>query len=405
MEASELKARIELSAVVEEYLGPPAKAGGRWAFWRCPFHVDRKTASFGVTDDTGTWKCFGCGQTGDHLTFIMFRENVDFKGAMEVLRRLVGEMPVEEREKPRVRARPVATQGPPGEKWQESAWKVILYAERQLWSEAGEKTLAYLKGRGLDERTIGRWRLGWWPKARYFSPSLWGLERERDVWLPEGIVIPGIVGQDVWYLKFRTASGRPKYYNVPGGVTAMLGADRLQQRGTMLLCEGEMDFYLVQQEAGDLVDVATLGGAAKGHDQRQVNPLGRWLGDLMGYDRILVASDRDAAGELAGKDFEALTRRAEWVLPPHGGDLGEFVQAGGKLREWVAGLLGLNGNGEMERKAAEGYPVFLTFGPEMAVGLPAGNWWRLEDGRLEAMFERPEELADVVWVMRVLCAA
>lgn len=50
----------------------------------CPFH-DEKTPSFTVFPKTGTYKCFGCGQSGDAVQFLMDFKNLEFIEAVEML--------------------------------------------------------------------------------------------------------------------------------------------------------------------------------------------------------------------------------------------------------------------------------------------------------------------------------
>ncbi len=55
----------------------------------CPFHAE-KTPSFSVNPELGLFKCFGCGKGGDLFSFVQYRENVDFKEALQILADRVG---------------------------------------------------------------------------------------------------------------------------------------------------------------------------------------------------------------------------------------------------------------------------------------------------------------------------
>src|SRR3972149_8685804 len=56
----------------------------------CPFHDNRRTPSFVVWPETGTWKCFGvCAEGGDVIAFVMKRDGISFVEACE---RLGGEV-------------------------------------------------------------------------------------------------------------------------------------------------------------------------------------------------------------------------------------------------------------------------------------------------------------------------
>jgi DNA primase len=83
VDATVVKARNDLQVVLEADLGPPDKKG----MWLCPFHQE-DTPSFHVTPDGRRWKCFGCGETGDVIAYVMRRDNVGF---VEACARLGGD--------------------------------------------------------------------------------------------------------------------------------------------------------------------------------------------------------------------------------------------------------------------------------------------------------------------------
>src|ERR1700675_4996822 len=55
----------------------------------CPFHQE-KTPSFSVNPSLGLFKCFGCGQSGDAITYVRETEHVDFVEAIERLAQRAG---------------------------------------------------------------------------------------------------------------------------------------------------------------------------------------------------------------------------------------------------------------------------------------------------------------------------
>lgn len=59
------------------------KVGNRW-MGLCPFHSE-KSGSFSVNQIEGLYHCFGCGQSGDAITFVREIEHLDFVGAVEWL--------------------------------------------------------------------------------------------------------------------------------------------------------------------------------------------------------------------------------------------------------------------------------------------------------------------------------
>src|SRR3954467_1676007 len=79
-----VKAATDIVALVEAYTRL-RKSGSRYT-GLCPFHQER-TPSFGVSPERGTFKCFGCGEGGDAISFVEKHENLDFVGAIEWLPR------------------------------------------------------------------------------------------------------------------------------------------------------------------------------------------------------------------------------------------------------------------------------------------------------------------------------
>jgi DNA primase len=60
-----IKDRLTMQDIVRQYGFNPDKAG----FMCCPFHAE-KTASFKVYKGKGGWHCFGCGESGDEISFV-----------------------------------------------------------------------------------------------------------------------------------------------------------------------------------------------------------------------------------------------------------------------------------------------------------------------------------------------
>ena len=116
------------------------KRGGNF-FGLCPFHSE-KTPSFSVNPSKGFYHCFGCGQNGDALSFVIHTEcGGDFMGGVESLARRLG-MPV-----PR-------DNSDPGGKLTDAVAAAANYFQRQLASS--EPTKAYVEKRGLSGETVAR---------------------------------------------------------------------------------------------------------------------------------------------------------------------------------------------------------------------------------------------------------
>jgi DNA primase len=89
----EVRDATDILDVVSEYVR--LKKGGSNFFGLCPFHSE-KTPSFSVNPGKGIYKCFGCGEGGDAIGFVMRVEHVSFVDAVRHLAERAGiELPRE----------------------------------------------------------------------------------------------------------------------------------------------------------------------------------------------------------------------------------------------------------------------------------------------------------------------
>ena len=161
-----VKSAMEILPLVEDVVHL-RKAGSTYK-GLCPFHQER-TPSFTVTPGRGTFKCFGCGEGGDAITFVEKTENVDFVGAIELLARRFGvELEYEE-----------ASPEQEEKRKREDRLRALLqraaeFYSRVLWeSEAGAGAREYLASRDLGEEICREFRLGYAPGgARLASRAL-----------------------------------------------------------------------------------------------------------------------------------------------------------------------------------------------------------------------------------------
>ncbi|MEO8036257.1 MAG: CHC2 zinc finger domain-containing protein, partial [Acidobacteriota bacterium] len=82
--AERVKQHVSLPELVSNYI--ELQAAGAQLVGRCPFH-NEKTPSFTIYRSTNTYHCFGCGKNGDAITFLMTKESMPFKEALETLER------------------------------------------------------------------------------------------------------------------------------------------------------------------------------------------------------------------------------------------------------------------------------------------------------------------------------
>jgi DNA primase len=149
----EIRARVPLSDIVGRRLRL-TRAGREWKA-PCPFHAE-KTPSFYINDQKSFFHCFGCGAHGDSVGFLMRHDGLAFPDAVEQLAGLAGlEMP-----------KPEAAEHEKYDRLKrlaEALEAATKWFEKQLNAPVGRDALAYLKGRGLDDRTIAEFRLGYAP--------------------------------------------------------------------------------------------------------------------------------------------------------------------------------------------------------------------------------------------------
>ena len=146
-----IKQRLDIVEVIKDYVD--LKKAGRNYKGLCPFH-NEKTPSFVVNEDRQTFHCFGCGEGGDAIGFVMKRENFDFIDAIEHLSERFGIDLQQYRgadDAPRKDYSPVYEMN--------KAAARFYYSNLQKSKEAK----SYFLLRGLSEATIKKFGLGYAP--------------------------------------------------------------------------------------------------------------------------------------------------------------------------------------------------------------------------------------------------
>ncbi len=310
----------DIVEVVGRYL--PLSQRGRLYLGLCPWHDDSRP-SLQVNPDRQTWKCWVCDEGGDVFSFVMRREGVEFREALQLLADQAG-IPL----------------GQPGSDKsgglgdRRLMFRVLAWAEEQyhrFLSEAADAqdARAYLAGRRIQEESLRRFRVG-------FSPPSWDwlLKRSRDTeFQPEllervGLVVPRKDGSG-FYDRFRgrvlfpihdaqgrtiafggralpgDASSEAKYINSPetplfaksGQLYALdLARDAARRCGNILVMEGYTDVVMAHQYGLDHA-VAVLGTALT---ERHIPLLRRVT------DSITLVLDGDEAGKRRASEVLAL---------------------------------------------------------------------------------------------------
>ncbi|RMF47709.1 MAG: DNA primase, partial [Deltaproteobacteria bacterium] len=93
----QIRDRVDIVELVGRYV--QLKRSGVNNFGLCPFHGE-KTPSFNVNADRQSFHCFGCGEGGNAISFLMKIEGLGFREAVEKLAAEVGVEIAEERTSP-----------------------------------------------------------------------------------------------------------------------------------------------------------------------------------------------------------------------------------------------------------------------------------------------------------------
>ncbi|MBC8547038.1 DNA primase [Clostridiaceae bacterium NSJ-31] len=303
----ELKLNSEIESVISSYV--QLKRGGRNLVGLCPFH-NEKSPSFTVYTDSQSFYCFGCGAGGDVISFIKRAENLDYIEAVKFLADRAG-MKL------------------PEDSFDDSAARLktrILEINRQsarffyscLISPQGKPALDYLHERGLNDKTIRRFGLGFAPqswdaltrhlKAQGFSEqemlaaSVVARGRKGGVYdqFRGRVMFPIIdIRGNVIAFGGRVMEGSgPKYLNSPDTPVFKksrnlfaLNIAKSTKEERLLLAEGYMDVIALHQ-AGFENAVATLGTALTDEQARLMSQYAK---------QIIIAYDSDGPGQTATK--------------------------------------------------------------------------------------------------------
>lgn len=312
----ELKYKTDITDIVSSYV--TLKKRGATLVGLCPFH-NEKTPSFTVYPDTQSFYCFGCGAGGDSVTFIKKIENLDYIDALKMLSQRAGlQMPSDGFDDSLSKRR---------RRVYEANRAAAKYFYSVLMSEEGGAGLDYYRRRGLSDKTIKKFGLG-------YAPDKWdGLLkhlRAQDFTMSE-LSDAALVkrGQRNYYDTFRNRvmtpiidvrgnvigfggrvldDSKPKYINTDETIAykktnELFGLNFAKDSGKseLILCEGYMDVIAMNQ-AGFTNAVAGCGTALT---SEQVRLISRYA------DEVILAYDADEAGQKAVLKALSLFKNAD----------------------------------------------------------------------------------------------
>jgi len=247
----------------------------------CPFH-NEKSPSFTVNRDKQFYHCFGCGASGNALSFVMQHEHREFMDGLEYLAHKAGmSLPENSQQQEQVSRQPLY----------DILELAAQFFEQQLQSATQrDKALTYLQKRGLDAATCKQWRIGYAPagwdnlfKALADTPEKQALllevgliahQEQRNSYydaLRDRIIFPirDSRGRVIAFGGRVLDDSKPKYLNSPESAIFRKGEELYgfyeskqakQSLTKIMVVEGYVDVIAVHQ-AGLPFAVATLGTA------------------------------------------------------------------------------------------------------------------------------------------------
>ena len=341
--------------VVSKYVD--LKKRGRNFFGLCPFH-NEKTPSFSVAPDKGIYHCFGCGNGGNAVNFIMEYEKISFVDAIQELGGQLGidvEFSGDNKSKEFFHAL-----------YEIHNLAANLY-HKTLFSDKGKKAKQYLLDRGIDENLIKLFKIGFAPKnSKFLLESIKAKQYKKDVIEKSGLF--GFSNSEI-YDRFRSRIMFPifntsnkviafggrvfgvddpaKYMNSPEtplyhkseifyGLN--LSRDIIHKENYAILVEGYTD--VIQLFQAGIKNVIAVSGTA--FTEQHVNQIRRLT------SKVFLAYDGDSAGTNA-------TLRAGYALLK-GGVEPKIIEIPDNLDpdEWVK---------------KEGPTVFKSNGIDKAIGV------------------------------------
>ena len=361
----------KIEEVVQDYV--PLKKRGANLIGLCPFHSER-TGSFTVSPSKGIFKCFGCGESGNAVGFVMKIDNCSYADALRTLAKKY-HIEIEERQ--------LTPEEQQHQDDREAMFAVNEWANKwfqdQLWNTQDGQAigLAYFRERGLQDTTIRKFGLGFSPNKGNALTNAAHQAGYIDKYLtndPDTLIGTGVCGKNEKgevYDRFRdrvifpiyTPSGKTvafagrilkkkydregkeipmgKYVNSPGSTiysktNELYGLFQAKQtiarRDMCYLVEGQMD-VLSMHQAG-IENVVASGGTAL--TQPQVRLIKRFT------TNITVLYDGDAAGihaAIRGIDMflsEGFTVKV--VLLPDGEDPDSYARThdASEFMEYIA---------------------------------------------------------------------
>ena len=322
---SEIKSRLDIVDVVSEQVILKKNGNRYWGL--CPFHKE-KTPSFSVNPQLGIYKCFGCGEGGDALSFIMKTKNMEF---MDVIKDLAAKFGIE---MPVTFKKNEGTKDLKDQMMSACEKAAIFYHDFLVNHKSSEITEAtkYLTDRSISREIIDKFTLGLAPKSyttlydilkKEFSDEILekaGLilkSKEGKGYLDRfrGRIIIPIQNENGDYVAFGaralTSEQSPKYLNSADSLIynkskllygLYTAKDSIKEEDGVILMEGYFD--VISAQAHGVGNVVGVCGTAL--TSEHIKLLSRYTKSR----RIYLSFDTDSAGQKATDRGATIIREA-----------------------------------------------------------------------------------------------
>ena len=334
---SQIKDRLDIVEVVSEQVILKKNGSHYWGL--CPFHKE-KTPSFSVNPSLGIYKCFGCGEGGDALSFIMKTKNIEFMDLIKELAEKYGlEMPASFKRS--------SSSKDLKEHMTSACQKAAEFYHKRLLKDVSTETgkvLKYLTGRGINEDIIKKFTLGIAPKSYTTLYDALKSEFSDEVLEKAGLVlkdrdnryidrfrnrviipIQNEFGDYVAFGARAVEEGQsPKYLNSSDSLIynkskllygLYTAKDAIKEEDSVVLMEGYFD--VISAQAHGIENCVAACGTALTSDH--VKLLSRYTKSR----RIYLSFDTDSAGQKATERGAEIIREAFEGL----GDIKQFDEA------------------------------------------------------------------------------
>jgi DNA primase len=305
----QIKEKIDIVEFIQS-AGVQLKKSGRSYVGFCPFHSNTKTPAFTVYPESQSFHCFGCKASGTVFDFMMRRDGLEFRDALEQLARRAG-VTLQERTQEDVQQDQLRTR-----LLEINQAAAAFFHHVLVKSPRGEQARAYVQRRALNQETIESFQLGY---AVDEWSALLSYLTDRKGFEPEEVEAAGLAirrENGGYYDRFRgrimfpirnpkgeiiafggraMGDAQPKYMNSPQ--TALfdksrvlygfdLARDAIRSSEAAVIVEGYVDVIMAHQYGFRNV-VAPLGTALTSEHVELVKRI---------TQRIYLALDADPAG-------------------------------------------------------------------------------------------------------------